>query len=74
MRFAAKFHQPEGDHLTLLTVFNAWKASKFSYVFFFPPVIVWCRKLKAAVETPGATKTLFKRGTCVEPKTSASSC
>ncbi|KAF9143643.1 DEAH-box ATP-dependent RNA helicase prp22 [Mortierella sp. GBA39] len=26
----AKFHQPEGDHLTLLTVYNAWKASKFS--------------------------------------------
>ncbi|KAJ1657800.1 DEAH-box ATP-dependent RNA helicase prp22 [Dispira simplex] len=26
----AKFHQPEGDHLTLLTVFNGWKASKYS--------------------------------------------
>ncbi|KAJ3183797.1 DEAH-box ATP-dependent RNA helicase prp22 [Geranomyces variabilis] len=26
----AKFHQPEGDHLTLLAVYNAWKASKFS--------------------------------------------
>ncbi|VDB84170.1 unnamed protein product [Peniophora sp. CBMAI 1063] len=26
----AKFHQPEGDHLTLLTVYNAWKASSFS--------------------------------------------
>ncbi|KAL2919200.1 DEAH-box ATP-dependent RNA helicase prp22 [Polyrhizophydium stewartii] len=26
----AKFHQPEGDHLTLLSVYNAWKASKFS--------------------------------------------
>ncbi|KAG0052532.1 DEAH-box ATP-dependent RNA helicase prp22 [Gryganskiella cystojenkinii] len=26
----AKFHQPEGDHLTLLTVYNSWKASKFS--------------------------------------------
>ncbi|KAI9137264.1 P-loop containing nucleoside triphosphate hydrolase protein [Paraphysoderma sedebokerense] len=26
----AKFHQPEGDHLTLLTVYNAWKGSKFS--------------------------------------------
>ena len=29
----AKFHQPEGDHLTLLTVYNGWKASKFSFVF-----------------------------------------
>ncbi|RCH87471.1 DEAH-box ATP-dependent RNA helicase prp22, partial [Rhizopus stolonifer] len=26
----AKFHQPEGDHLTLLTVYNGWKNSKFS--------------------------------------------
>ena len=26
----AKFHQPEGDHLTLLNVYNGWKASKFS--------------------------------------------
>jgi ATP-dependent RNA helicase DHX8/PRP22 len=26
----AKFHQPEGDHLTLLQVFEAWKAQKFS--------------------------------------------
>ena len=26
----AKFHQPEGDHLTLLAVYDAWKASKFS--------------------------------------------
>jgi ATP-dependent RNA helicase DHX8/PRP22 len=26
----AKFHQPEGDLLTLLTVFNGWKASNSS--------------------------------------------
>lgn len=26
----AKFHAPEGDHLTLLNVYNAWKASRFS--------------------------------------------
>lgn len=26
----AKFNQPEGDHITLLAVFNAWKNSKFS--------------------------------------------
>lgn len=26
----SKFHQSEGDHLTLLTVYNAWKDSKFS--------------------------------------------
>uniref|UniRef100_A0A8C7YXA9 ATP-dependent RNA helicase DHX8 n=1 Tax=Oryzias sinensis TaxID=183150 RepID=A0A8C7YXA9_9TELE len=26
----AKFHQPEGDHLTLLAVYNSWKNNKFS--------------------------------------------
>lgn len=26
----AKFHQVEGDHLTLLTVYNAWKNNKFA--------------------------------------------
>ncbi|MCO5590191.1 hypothetical protein L7F22_044160 [Adiantum nelumboides] len=26
----AKFFQPEGDHLTLLTVYNGWAASRFS--------------------------------------------
>lgn len=26
----AKFHQAEGDHLTLLALYEAWKASKFS--------------------------------------------
>jgi ATP-dependent RNA helicase DHX8/PRP22 len=26
----AKFHQAEGDHLTLLAVYEAWKVSKFS--------------------------------------------
>jgi ATP-dependent RNA helicase DHX8/PRP22 len=30
----ARFHQPEGDHLTLLAVYNAWKNNKFS--------IPWC--------------------------------
>jgi ATP-dependent RNA helicase DHX8/PRP22 len=26
----AKFHQAEGDHLTLLSVYNSWKNNKFS--------------------------------------------
>ena len=26
----AKFHQPEGDHITLLAVYEGWKNSKFS--------------------------------------------
>ena len=27
----AKFHDPSGDHLTLLNVFNAWRDSRFSH-------------------------------------------
>ena len=26
----AKFHQGEGDHITLLAVYNSWKNNKFS--------------------------------------------
>lgn len=26
----AKFHQAEGDHLTLLAVYNSWRNNKFS--------------------------------------------
>lgn len=29
----AKFHQPEGDHLTLLTVYNGWEASKVRFPY-----------------------------------------
>lgn len=29
----AKFHQPEGDHLTLLAVYNSWKNNKFSHAW-----------------------------------------
>ncbi len=29
----AKFHQPEGDHLTLLATYDGWKASRFSDVW-----------------------------------------
>jgi ATP-dependent RNA helicase DHX8/PRP22 len=32
----AKFHQPEGDHLTLLAVYDGWKNDKFSNV--------WCHE------------------------------
>jgi len=31
----ARFHQPEGDHLTGLTVYQAWAASKFSPAWCF---------------------------------------
>ncbi|KAG2430993.1 hypothetical protein HYH02_013525 [Chlamydomonas schloesseri] len=32
----AKFYQPEGDHLTLLQVYEQWKANKFS--------VPWCKE------------------------------
>ncbi|KAI9895937.1 hypothetical protein PsorP6_019382 [Peronosclerospora sorghi] len=31
----AKFHQPEGDHLSLLAVYEAWASSKFSNPWFY---------------------------------------
>ncbi|KAG0230314.1 DEAH-box ATP-dependent RNA helicase prp22 [Actinomortierella wolfii] len=43
----AKFHQPEGDHLTLLTVYNGWKASKFSNPWCFENFIQ-ARSMKRA--------------------------
>ena len=32
----AKFFQPEGDHLTLLSVYEQWKLNKFS--------VPWCKE------------------------------
>ncbi len=32
----AKFFQPEGDHLTLLQVYEQWKTNKFS--------VPWCKE------------------------------
>jgi hypothetical protein len=32
----AKFFQPEGDHLTLLAVYEQWKTNKFS--------VPWCKE------------------------------
>lgn len=43
----AKFHQPEGDHLTLLTVYNAWKNHKFSNPWCFENFIQ-ARSMKRA--------------------------
>ncbi|KAJ1652896.1 DEAH-box ATP-dependent RNA helicase prp22, partial [Coemansia sp. RSA 25] len=43
----AKFHQPEGDHLTLLTVYNSWSAAKFSNTWCFDNYLQY-RKLRAA--------------------------
>ncbi|XP_051928211.1 ATP-dependent RNA helicase DHX8-like isoform X2 [Hippocampus zosterae] len=43
----AKFFQPEGDHLTLLAVFNSWKNNKFSNPWCFENFIQG-RSLKRA--------------------------
>ncbi|XP_049615343.1 ATP-dependent RNA helicase DHX8 [Syngnathus scovelli] len=43
----AKFSQPEGDHLTLLAVFNSWKNNKFSNPWCFENFIQG-RSLKRA--------------------------
>jgi len=43
----AKFHQTEGDHMTLLAVYNAWKNSKFSNAWCFEN-FVQARSLKRA--------------------------
>merc|ERR1712227_978764 len=41
----SKFHQAEGDHLTLLTVYNAWKNNKFSNA--------WCFEISFKLERCG---------------------
>ncbi|XP_064401685.1 ATP-dependent RNA helicase DHX8-like isoform X2 [Halichondria panicea] len=43
----AKFHQPEGDHLTLLAVYNAWRNNKFSNPWCFEN-FVQARSLRRA--------------------------
>lgn len=43
----AKFHQPEGDQLTLLTVYNGWKASNFASPWCFDNFIQ-ARSMKRA--------------------------
>ena len=43
----AKFHQAEGDHLTLLAVYNSWKNNKFSNAWCYEN-FVQIRTLKRA--------------------------
>lgn len=45
----AKFHDPAGDHLTLLNVFNAWKTSGFSNPWCFENFIQ-ARAMRHALE------------------------
>lgn len=43
----SKFHQPEGDHLTLLTVYNSWQRNRFSNAWCYDN-FVQARSLKRA--------------------------
>ncbi|KAJ9662404.1 DEAH-box ATP-dependent RNA helicase prp22 [Coniosporium apollinis] len=56
----AKFHDPAGDHLTLLNVYNGWKQSKFS--------VPWCyenfiqpRNMKRAQDVRTQLLTILER-------------
>ena len=56
----AKFHQAEGDHLTLLTVYKAWEASKFSSPWCFEN-FVQARSMKRAQDVRKQLVTIMDR-------------
>lgn len=56
----AKFHQQEGDHITLLTVYEAWKASKFSNAWCFENYIQ-ARAMKRAQDVRKQLLTIMDR-------------
>ena len=56
----AKFFQPEGDHLTLLAVYDAWKANKFSKPWCFENFIQE-RSLKRAQDVRKQRLTIMDR-------------
>lgn len=56
----AKFFQPEGDHLTLLAVYDAWKANKFSKPWCFENFLQE-RSLKRAQDVRKQLLTIMDR-------------
>lgn len=56
----AKFHQPEGDHLTLLTVYKGWEASRFSNPWCFEN-FVQARSMKRAQDVRKQLVTIMDR-------------
>jgi len=56
----AKFHQAEGDHLTLLTVYKGWEASKFSNPWCFENFIQ-ARSMKRAQDVRKQLVTIMDR-------------
>ncbi|CDF38530.1 Putative ATP-dependent RNA helicase DHX8 [Chondrus crispus] len=56
----SKFHQPEGDHLTLLTVYNQWKNNRFSSPWCYENFIQ-ARSLKRALDVRKQLVTIMDR-------------
>ncbi|KAF4123003.1 ATP-dependent RNA helicase DHX8/PRP22 [Geosmithia morbida] len=56
----AKFHDPHGDHLTLLNVYNAWKASGFSNPWCFENFIQ-ARAMRLAKDIRNQLEDTMKR-------------
>ena len=56
----SKFHQAEGDHLTLLAVYKAWEASKFSNPWCFENFIQ-ARSMKRAQDVRKQLVTIMDR-------------
>lgn len=56
----AKFHQAEGDHLTLLTVWKGWEAAKFSNPWCFEN-FVQARSMKRAQDVRKQLVTIMDR-------------
>ena len=56
----AKFHQPEGDHLTLLTVYKGWERSRFSNPWCFEN-FVQARSMKRAQDVRRQLVTIMDR-------------
>ena len=56
----AKFHDPHGDHLTLLNVYNGWKRSKFSSPWCFENFIQ-ARSMRRAQEVRQQLVTIMER-------------
>jgi ATP-dependent RNA helicase DHX8/PRP22 len=56
----AKFHQAEGDHLTLLTVYKGWEASKFSSPWCFENFIQ-ARSMRRAQDVRKQLVTIMDR-------------
>lgn len=56
----SKFHQPEGDHLTLMTVFNSWKNNRYSSPWCYENFIQ-ARSLKRAQDVRKQLVTIMDR-------------